>query len=179
MTPNRMMIGVGFAIICLDQLSKWTVLECLPRGAEWVVLEGFFRLVHWTNTGAAWSSFSGYNNALAIVGIIALVLLHLNRHRFEAHTRLGQVSLGLVFGGIVGNLADRLIHKHVVDFLLFYVERRGGSEAIFPAFNIADAAICIGVGLVFVASLRNGHADSDSPAPPGCKTPGQDRLPSV
>jgi signal peptidase II len=164
LTPNRVMLGVGCAVIGLDQLTKWTVLRCLPKGEEWVAVEGFFRLVHWTNTGAAWSSFSGYNNVLAIVGLVALVVLYFNRHRFEAHTRLGQVSLGLVFGGIVGNLIDRLIHKHVVDFLLFYVERRGGSEAVFPAFNIADAAICIGVGLIFVASLRNGQAKAASEA---------------
>jgi len=170
LTPNRVMLGVGGVVIGLDQLTKWTVLKCLPRGEEWVVVDGFFRLVHWTNTGAAWSSFSGYNDILAVVGVIALVVLYWNRHRFEAHTRLGQMSLGLVFGGIVGNLIDRLIHKHVVDFLLFYVERRGGSEAVFPAFNIADAAICTGVGLIFVASLRNGSAKAgtgDSQPSPG------------
>ena len=164
LTPNRLMVGVACAVLALDQLTKWTVLKWLPLGGEWVVLEGFFRFVHWTNTGAAWSSFSGNNDILAVVGVIALVVLYWNRHRFEAHTPLGQVSLGLVFGGIVGNLVDRLVHKHVVDFLYFYLERRGGSEAGFPAFNIADTAICTGVGLIFLASLRNGQA---KPTPEG------------
>lgn len=171
LTPNRVMLGVGCAVIGLDQLTKWTVLKCLPKGDEWVVVPGFFRLVHWTNTGAAWSSFSGYNDVLAILGVIALLVLYWNRHRFEAHTRLGQVSLGLVFGGIVGNLIDRLLLKHVVDFLLFYVERRGGSEAVFPAFNIADAAICSGVALIFVVSLRNGGATTTPDGSPPSGTP--------
>ena len=69
----------------------------------------------------------------------------------------GQISLGLIFGGIVGNLIDRLLpsRQHVIDFLYFYVVRRDGSEAGFPAFNVADSAICIGVGLLFVLSWRS------------------------
>jgi len=94
---------------------------------------------------------------LAIVGLGALVLLIFTRHHFHAHTLTGQVAFGLIFGGIAGNLTDRLLPgRHaVVDFLYFYLQPRGGGEIGFPAFNIADSAICTGVALVFLLSWKN------------------------
>jgi signal peptidase II len=127
-----------------------------------VVLKGFFNLVHWGNTGAAWSLFTGNNLILAMVAVVALFVLFRHRHHFDAHTFMGQVALGLIFGGIIGNLTDRLLFGHVTDFLYFYIERRGAEPLGFPAFNVADSAICIGVGLVFISSLRS---DRPMPAP--------------
>jgi signal peptidase II len=102
--------------------------------------------------------FSGNNGVLAAVAIAAVVILFLTRHHFDVHTLGGQVSLGLIFGGIIGNLIDRLRVKHVIDFLYFYVIRRDGTEAGFPAFNVADSAICVGVGLLFIQSWKSGGA---------------------
>src|SRR5213075_406039 len=95
----------------------------------------------------------------------ALLLLILSRHHFDVHTVGGQISLGLIFGGIIGNLIDRLRVKHVVDFLYFYVIRRDGTEAGFPAFNVADSAICVGVGLLFILSWRSRADDALEDAP--------------
>ena len=78
----------------------------------------------------------------------------LTRHHFGLEHRLGQWALGLMFGGIVGNIIDRLVHHHVVDFLYFHVQTRSGNEAGFPAFNVADSGICIGVGLMFLLSWQ-------------------------
>jgi signal peptidase II len=64
------------------------------------------------------------------------------------------LSLGLICGGIVGNLFDRFLHGCVIDFLYFYLDRRGGEPLGFPAFNVADAAICTGVGLLFLMSWQ-------------------------
>jgi signal peptidase II len=91
---------------------------------------------------------------LALVALIALVVLYLSRHHFDSRTLLGQVAFGLIFGGIMGNLIDRLFRGHVIDFLYFYVQQRGG-EVGFPAFNDADSAICTGVGLIFLMTWRN------------------------
>jgi len=117
-----------------------------------------------TNKGAAWSMFTGNNGVLAVIAGVALVVLFLSRHHFNHHTLGGQISLGLIFGGIVGNLIDRLLpsRQHVIDFLYFYVIRRDGEIASFPAFNVADSAICIGVGLLFILSWQAGP---DSTAP--------------
>ena len=157
---NRRILTLAAFVLALDQLTKWIVQVCLPYADERTIIPGFFKLVHWGNTGAAWSMFRGYNEVLAIVGLIALVLLYLSRHHFDVHTLGGQVSLGLIFGGIMGNLTDRLFREHVIDFLYFYLIRRNGDEAGFPAFNVADTAICTGVGLLFILSWR-----SERPAP--------------
>jgi signal peptidase II len=111
--------------------------------------------VHWGNTGAAWSLFRGNNNVLALVALTALVVLFFSRHHFDSRTLLGQAAFGLICGGIVGNLVDRLCRGHVIDFLYFYLQQRGGTEIGFPAFNVADSAICTGVGLVFLLTWKS------------------------
>jgi signal peptidase II len=155
LTPNRRIALVAALVVVLDQLTKQLVKRCLVLDEEKDVVPGFFKLVHWGNTGAAWSLFSGRNAVLAVVGVVALVVLFRSRHHFDAHTKLGQMALGLIFGGIVGNLADRLIDHYVTDFLYFYLDRRGAGSIGFPAFNVADSAICVGVALIFIASFRN------------------------
>lgn len=156
---------VALVVIGLDQLTKQFVLRSLAYGEERVVLAGFFKFVHWGNTGAAWSLFRGNNEVLAVVALVAVVVLYLTRHHFDARSRNGQLALGLIFGGIIGNLIDRLTVNHVIDFLYFYVQQRGGREYGFPAFNIADAAICTGVGLVFLITYWNEREQGTDAAP--------------
>ncbi len=155
--------GVFFA----DQLTKFIVLRFLDLHDERVVLDGFFKFVHWGNTGAAWSMFRHNNGLLAVVSAVAMVALWIFRRHFEAHRILGQVALGFLFGGITGNLLDRVLpsRQHVIDFLYFYVSPRGGGEVGFPAFNLADSAICTGVGLLILLSWRaEPRPENRSPA---------------
>ncbi|HWF18075.1 MAG TPA: signal peptidase II [Verrucomicrobiae bacterium] len=155
-TENGRIAIVAVIVLVLDQLTKQLVNRLLPMETdEKILIPGFFKFVHWGNTGAAWSLFSGNNGFLAIVALIALFILFRSRHHFDAHTLMGQIALGLIFGGIIGNLTDRLRVGHVTDFLYFHLQRRGGPDIGFPAFNIADSAICIGVGLIFILSLRS------------------------
>ncbi len=144
-------------VIVLDQLTKQLVLRFLGYTQEKIVVDGFFKFVHWGNTGAAWSLFRGNNDLLAIVAVIALIVLYFSRHHFDARTLLGQVAFGLICGGIVGNLIDRLWAGHVIDFIYFYVQQQNGTEIGFPAFNVADSAICTGVGLIFLVTWRGEH----------------------
>ena len=152
--PNWRIAVLALVVVLFDQITKLVVLKYLGFTQEVVVIDGFFKLVHWGNTGAAWSMFRGNNGVLAMVAFGALVVLIWTRHHFDIHTTAGQISLGLIFGGIIGNLIDRIRVRHVIDFLYFYVIRRDGQEAGFPAFNIADSAICIGVGLLFILSWQ-------------------------
>jgi len=156
-SPNRRMAWIALAVVTLDQVTKLLVLRWLGPMQERVVIDGFFRFVHWGNTGAAWSLFRDRNGLLAIVSILALAGLFFWRRHFYVETVLGQISLGLIFGGIGGNLLDRLLHYQVIDFLRFYLNRRGGEELGFPAFNIADSAICLGVGLLILISWKREH----------------------
>ena len=155
-SPNRRIAVFAVLIYALDQATKWLVLHTLPEGGERVVIDGFFRFVHWGNTGAAWSLLRGNNDLLAIIALVALLVLFLNRHHFESHTLPGQIAFGMIFGGIVGNLTDRLLpsRQHVIDFLYFYMNRPDGKEIGFPAFNVADSGICVGVALVFFVTWR-------------------------
>jgi signal peptidase II len=151
------MAVVGVATIVLDQLTKLLVVRMLEFRSEKVVLDGFFKFVHWGNTGAAWSLFYGHSAILAIVSIAALGVLFWYRHYFDTSKLIGQIALGLVFGGIIGNLIDRVRVGHVIDFIRFYLYERTGEEIGFPAFNVADSAICTGVGLFLIISWRNEH----------------------
>jgi len=166
-TPNRRIAAIALLVIGLDQLTKALVLKLLGYAQEKVVIEGFFKFVHWWNTGAAWSLFRGNNQWLALIALVALVVLYFSRHHFDSRTVLGQIAFGLIFGGIVGNLIDRVCRSHVIDFLYFYLHQRGGTELGFPAFNVADSAICTGVALVFLVTLRNEQAAKAVPTGAG------------
>ena len=158
-TPNRRIAVMAALVFAFDQLTKFIVLQLLGQGQERVIVDGFFKLVHWGNTGAAWSMFRGNNELLAIVALLALVVLFLARNHFDTRTRLGQLAFGMILGGIAGNLADRLLpgRQQVIDFIRFYLERQGGEEIGFPAFNVADSGICIGVALIFWVTWKAEH----------------------
>jgi signal peptidase II len=165
--PTRRLAFIALAVLAFDQITKLLVLRYLGYAQEKVVIDGFFNLVHWGNPGAAWSLFNRYassNMYLAAFAVLALLVLFATRHHFDVHTRAGQVALGLIFGGIAGNLLDRFLRGHVIDFLYFHILRRGGGEIGFPAFNVADSAICIGVGLLFLLSWRR-DPDQEDPEP--------------
>jgi signal peptidase II len=164
--PTIRIATIAVVILALDQFTKQMVLHHLLVGDHRVIISGFFDLVLWTNTGAAWSMFTGNNRMLALVALTALLVLYASRHYFDAHKPSGQVALGLIFGGILGNLTDRVIVKHVTDFLYFYLQRRGGGIIDFPAFNLADSAICVGVGLIFILSWKSDQPGSKPAQPP-------------
>lgn len=158
---DRRIAALALFILALDQFTKWLVLNRITEGDERVVIPGFFNLAHRANTGAAWSLFTGNNTLLAIVALLALAALYFTRHHFSADRPIGQIAFGLIFGGIIGNLTDRLLPgRHaVVDFLHFYLQRRGSYDPLdFPAFNVADSAICTGVALIFVINWKNESA---------------------
>jgi signal peptidase II len=137
---------LAVAIGVADQLAKVAVYSHIRLYGQDAVVPGFFNLVFVQNTGAAWGTFAGGSRWLALLSIVMLVLIVVARRSIFAHGRLGQWTAGLLAGGIVGNLIDRVRFGYVVDFLDFHV---GGHH--FPSFNIADSAICIGVGLYMLA----------------------------
>jgi signal peptidase II len=159
---NRRILLIAALVLALDQATKCLVLQFLGPQESRVVIDGFFRLVNWGNTGAAWSFFHGRNKELKWVSMAALIGLALWRRHFHIQTLLGQISLGMISGGIAGNLFDRIARNEVIDFLRFYLFTRGGAEIGFPAFNVADSAICVGVGLLILVS----RLESAAPAPP-------------
>jgi len=153
---------LAFAILVADQITKLIIERALPYGSFYppdnvVIIPGFFNLVHVGNTGAAWSLFSSYPKALAVLGIVALLLLYFFRNTLELKLPQSQWSFGLIIGGILGNLVDRFRLGHVTDFLDFHA-----AGWHFPSFNVADSAITIGVGLHILFAFRQSNTASDT-----------------
>lgn len=136
-------------VIAADQLSKWGIRENLAVG-ESIPETGFFQLTHIRNTGGSFGLFQGHTLALTIVAIVGIALLliyalFVYRRYPSLDNRLSWSALGLILGGTIGNLIDRLttdLH-YVTDFI---------SIGVWPAFNIADAAIVVGA-ILFAFSL--------------------------
>jgi signal peptidase II len=146
----RRVAVIAAAIAIIDQLTKLLVLRFLAANESRAVIDGFFSLVNVRNTGAAFSMFPDSNLLLTVVCVLTILALYTFRHSFGLHLAGCQIAFGLIVGGITGNLIDRLWHQHVVDFLDFYI----GTHH-WPAFNVADSAICIGVALYIFVSWRN------------------------
>lgn len=139
-------------VVLADQYTKWLVRVSFALGESRPVIDGFFNLTYVRNTGAAWGLFGGQNTWLTIYSAAMLVFLVVFRRTFLGGTWEHRLALGLMIGGIVGNFLDRFRLGWVTDFFDFYV--RGWH---WPAFNIADAAICIGVGIYIVSAFWLSH----------------------
>ena len=146
---------LGLPLFALDQLTKWLVRQNIPYGAEIPIIPGFFSLVHASNTGAAFSLFTGNNFffiglALAALAVVIFLLVRDSRApRTEQRLNyITKISFGLLASGILGNVTDRIFRGAVTDFLHFYI-----SEYSWPSFNVADSCICIAAGLMILSSF--------------------------
>lgn len=138
------------AIICilLDFFSKLLVTNNLDVGESITVIPSFFSISYIKNTGAAWGMFSNGTILLAVISIIFLVVAIKFIYDLKDVSKLSMFSYGMLLGGIVGNLIDRLFRNFVIDFLSFNIF--GYS---FPVFNIADCFIVISIGLIVIETL--------------------------
>jgi signal peptidase II len=147
-------LGLSLLVIILDQVSKLAIAGSMQLFQS-IPIMPFFKLTYVHNTGAAFSFLSeagGWQRwffaalALVISGVIAVWLA-----RLKHHETLLAVALSLVLGGAIGNLIDRLVYGYVIDFLDVYYQTWH-----WPAFNIADSAITLGVILMLVESFGLG-----------------------
>ena len=153
MTKNAFVIAVASAIIISDQLTKWYVRETLPLYHQITVVEHFFHIVHVRTTGGAISLLAGSHDAFRIpfflgAATIAIGALLYFLSQVQADQRLLQFALASVLGGAFGNLIDRVTLGSVTDFILVH-----WYEYNWPAFNVADSFISIGVTLLLIQSL--------------------------
>ena len=154
-------------ITLLDQLTKAWIRAVFACGEQRIVIPGLFNLHHIRNTGAAWGLLAGWRVLLIVFSLAMLLLLLRRRHELFYGSRAGWLALGLLAGGIVGNLIDRVFLGYVVDFLDFY-----HGHWHFPAFNVADSAICIGIGLYLLDQARGARKPEA-----GGETAGHDARP--
>ncbi|MEI6892656.1 MAG: signal peptidase II [Pontiella sp.] len=139
---------IGLAILFLDQLTKQAVRANIVYGDSHPVIDGFFNLVYVRNDGAAWNILSGHGIVLILISVAVLVALYLFRDKIIEGKKINEVLMGLLIGGIAGNLIDRIRFGWVTDFLDFEF-----GTYHYPSFNVADSAICIVFALYFISSI--------------------------
>ncbi len=151
---------LSLPLYALDQVTKWFVVRRVQPEELRVVIPDVFSLVNVTNNGAAFGSFKNNNTFFIVLSCVAFVFvlaLLLRRRSIDA---LRDISLALLLGGVMGNLTDRFIHGHVIDFLLFDLHIPFAHP--WPAFNVADSCICIAVVCFIVHSFKKPRRAEDT-----------------
>jgi len=135
---------IGILVLFLDQLTKQAIRANLVYGDSIPVIDGFFNLVYVRNDGAAWNLLAGHGIILILISFSVMVALYFFRDKIIEGRKRNELLMGLLMGGIAGNLIDRIRFGWVTDFLDFEF-----GAYHYPSFNVADSAICI----VFVIYL--------------------------
>ncbi len=155
-----------FGILLLDQWTKSLIVQKLSLHQRVEVIQGFFNIIHVRNTGGAFGIFGGEKGGLGsilfvVVSLIAIGSIVFLFIKIKENEKTLAFSFSLVLSGAIGNLIDRLRYGEVIDFLDFYL-----SSTHWPAFNVADSAICTGIGLLALELLiRDRRRSSKSQAP--------------
>lgn len=156
--------------VALDQLTKIWVRSEILVGASQTVLEGWLRWTHSENSGAAWSMLSGQRWLLVVVTVLVsgFVLFMAREFAREApHQRLPQLALGLILGGGIGNLVDRVLFGVVTDFIDVLTPLK--VLRTFPVFNVADSALTVGVLLLILHFVLDREPETKQDALPNTK----------
>jgi len=161
------LLAVFLPFYGLDQWTKYLVDKDIDLGTSRVIVPGFFELWHSTNRGAAFGMFQGgsvFFLALAIVALVALAVLW-RQGTFSG--RWSAAGVCLLVPGILGNVTDRLLRGHVIDFFSFDLHFPGAHP--FATFNVADSCICVAVGCFLIGSFVEGEkrkviSDKNRPA---------------
>lgn len=142
-----------FCVVAADQLTKYLIVGTFMLYESYEVVPGFFNLIYTINPGAAFSLLADVDSVwrhifFVAVGVGAAIGLTIYNFKTELKSRTFTIGLSLICGGAIGNLIDRVRFGHVIDFLDFYYR-----SFHYPAFNVADSAICVGVGLFLLVNL--------------------------
>lgn len=148
-------ISISLLAVIIDQLVKIVVSNNMLINTPIKIINNFFYLTYVTNTGAAWSILNGSRLLLIFLAIMALVAIYIFFIRNQKLKTIEYITYGLLVGGIIGNLIDRVIYGYVIDYLDFYIFNYD-----FPIFNIADICIVVSVGLFILQTLKGGKYDN-------------------
>jgi len=157
------------ALIVLDQFTKYFVISHIPRHHSIWVVEHFFSITHIRNSGVAFGLFASHSSeykalTFVLISTIAIMAILIIFHQTREQQRLVIFGLILIFSGAIGNLIDRVLHGEVIDFIYFHF-----GDFHFPAFNVADSCISIGVGCMVLDLFKNAppsnpNADLQGPS---------------
>lgn len=151
----NLFISISLLAIIIDQVVKIVVTNNMVLNTPITIINNFFYLTYVTNEGAAWSILDGSRLLLIFLAIIALIAIYLFFIKNKKLETIEYIIYGLLVGGIVGNLIDRVIYGYVIDYLDFYIFNYD-----FPIFNIADICIVISVCLLLLQTIKGGIYDN-------------------
>jgi len=154
----KFILFLSLPLYALDQFTKYLVQRFVDPDHPRVVVAGFLNLVNVTNTGAAFGSFKNNNTVFVAISCLALLFVVSLLVRRRSHDVWRDVSLALLLAGILGNLTDRLLYGHVIDFLLFDLHVPLAHP--WPAFNVADSCISIAVACFIIHSFQQKRVAS-------------------
>lgn len=138
---NILIFSVAVLVVILDQLTKFLIKLSLQLNESVPIIKNIFHLTYVTNTGSAFGLFKGINPFFILFSIIIIVAIFYCLRKVVESEKLLQFAVGLLLGGTIGNLADRLFYGAVTDFIDF---------RIWPVFNVADSAVTISVMLLII-----------------------------
>lgn len=150
---NKSIVIISLICLLIDQLTKFIIISTIDLFTSIEVIKSFFSLTYVRNYGAAWSILEGNSLFLIIFGFGALYLIYRLFIKGHKLMKFDIVTYGILIGGILGNLIDRIIYGYVIDFFDFNI---WGYD--FPIFNMADIFIVISVGLIIFSMLRGREA---------------------
>ena len=147
-----MLLGIALAVlvIILDQASKYYIMEYVLSEYGVISFGSFFNLVRAWNTGVSFSMFNNWGGAgVILLSLISITIVcFLLYWMYKEKSKIIQISLGLIIGGAIGNVIDRVRMGAVFDFLDFYI-----GDHHWPAFNLADSFICIGATIIIIHGI--------------------------
>jgi len=148
---------ITFLCIVIDQMVKIIVSSTLKLNYSNEIISNFFNLTYVQNDGAAWSIFSGNRLFLIFVAIMSIILIYVYFIKNKKLTNFENITYGLLLGGIIGNLIDRIIFGYVIDYLDFLIFNYN-----FPIFNFADICIVVSVFLLIIDIFRGEKSETSS-----------------
>jgi len=153
---NKMLYIIAFGCIILDQIIKIIVVNNITLFSRTTVINDFFYLTSVRNEGAAWSILSGNTYILIFISCLVIYLLYNFFIKNNNLSKIDVVIYGMLYGGIIGNLIDRIFRGYVIDYLDFIIFKYD-----FPVFNLADSLIVVAMSLLVITILR-GEKNANS-----------------
>lgn len=140
---------ISFICIIIDQMIKFVINNNIDLYDQNTIIDNFFYLTNVRNYGAAWSILTGSRIMLIIVTILIMIGLYYFFIRKEKMKKYEKVIYGVLYGGIIGNLIDRIFRGYVIDYLEFYIFGYN-----FPVFNLADILIVISMFFIIISVIK-------------------------
>ena len=156
----KLWLLISMPLYLLDQLTKMLILRHVSPDEIVPVIPSFFNLVQVHNTGAAFGMLKDNNLFFVVLSFAALITLVILERKGAFADWTSRWAAALLVAGVAGNLTDRILHGHVVDFLDFVLPWYGR----WPAFNVADSCICIAAGLFILGSLLDSKRKKAQPS---------------